>query len=106
MNSATKKPRTRYLTPSEEKLLALVAAHDATGGIAASRRELSERLGCCLSTIDNALRSLRKKGLIRSKAIRSENGGQMANLYRLTAASRKKLPRLLGSQGAPADKLS
>lgn len=90
-----KKSQASRLTPSEEKLLALVAAHDQAGGIMASRRQLSKAIGCCLSTTDGALRSLRQKGLIRSKAICGKDGGQMANLYRLTAASRKKLPRLI-----------
>lgn len=89
------------LSPSQKQILRHIAASDDNKGISISKRELAEQLGYSFATIENGLRALRVKGLVRAKAEHNDDGGQVANLYRLTAICRRNLTTLLG--GAPAN---
>lgn len=89
------------LSPSQKQILRHIAASEDNKGISISKRELAEQLGYSFATIENGLRVLRVKGLVRAKAEHNDDGGQVANLYRLTAICRRNLTTLLG--GAPAN---
>lgn len=101
MRNCTGRKPNLSLSPSQKQILRHIAASDSDGGIAISKRKLAEELGYSVATIENGLRVLRVKGLVRAKAEHNENGGQAANLYRLTAPCRRKLPSLLAI--APTD---
>lgn len=95
MRKCTGRKSDLSLSPSQKQILRHIAASDSDGGIAISKRKLAEELGYSIATIENGLRVLRVKGLVRAKAEHHENGGQAANLYRLTALCRRKLTGLL-----------
>lgn len=101
MRNCTGRKSDLSLSPSQKQILRHIAISDGDGGIAISKRKLAEELGYSIATIENGLRVLRVKGLVRAKAEHNENGGQAANLYRLTALCRRKLPNLLAI--APTD---
>ena len=101
MRNCTGRNTRLSLSPSQKQILRYIAASDNDGGIAISKRKLAEQLGYSIATIENSLRILRVKGLVHARAEHNDDGGQVANLYRLTAICRRKLTTLLGS--APAD---
>lgn len=86
------------LSPSQKQILRHIAASEDNKGISISKRELAEQLGYSFATIENGLRVLRVKGLVRAKAEHNDDGGQVANLYRLTAICRRNLTTLLGGR--------
>lgn len=73
------------LTPTQERLLGYIAVKSSTdGSFSCSKSELSNRLHCSAKTIDRALQRLRQEGIIIVEENYLENGGQMANTYRLS----------------------
>lgn len=75
------------LTPTQERLLGYIAVKSSTdGSFSCSKSELSSRLHCSPKTIDRALHRLRQEGIIVVEENYLENGGQMANTYRLSDA--------------------
>lgn len=101
MRNCTGRNTRLSLSPSQKQILRRIAASEDNKGISISKRELAEQLGYSFATIENGLRVLRVKGLVRAKAEHNDDGGQVANLYRLTAVCRRNLTTLLG--GAPAN---
>lgn len=101
MRNCTGRKPNLSLSPSQKQILRHIAASDSDGGIAISKRKLAEQLGYSIATIENGLRVLRVKGLVRAKAEHNDDGGQAANLYRLTAPCRRKLTSLL--TGTPTE---
>lgn len=72
------------LTPTQERLLGYIAVKSSShGDFTCSKSELSNRLHCSAKTIDRALQRLRQEGIIVVEEHYLENGGQMANSYRL-----------------------
>ena len=66
-----------------ERVLALVERETArSGGLRATKRELAELLSCDVSSVDGAIRRLRREGRILSAPSFDESGGQLANVYR------------------------
>lgn len=98
MRNCTGRNTRLSLSPSQKQILRRIAASEDNKGISISKRELAEQLGYSFATIENGLRV---KGLVRAKAEHNDDGGQVANLYRLTAVCRRNLTTLLG--GAPAN---
>ena len=101
MRNCTGRNTRLSLSPSQKQILRHIAASDDNKGISISKRELAKQLGYSFATIENGLRVLRVKGLVRAKAEHNDDGGQVANLYRLTAICKRNLTTLLG--GAPAN---
>ena len=77
--------RTRArLTPTQERLLGYIAEQTRESGAACStKRELAGMLSCNVKTIDRAVSRLRREGYIVTEAAFEENGGQLANYYRV-----------------------
>ena len=100
MRNCTGRNTRLSLSPSQKQILRHITASDDNKGISISKRERAEQLGYSFATIENGLRVLRVKGPVRAKA-EHDDGGQVANLYRLTAICRRNLTTLLG--GAPAN---
>lgn len=73
-----------HLTPSQQRALGYIAAQTAVaGGVRCTKREMAEMLGCDVKTVDRAIAHLRREGLIEVEPRYHENGGQLANTYRI-----------------------
>lgn len=67
-----------------ERVLALVERETVrSGGLSATKRDLAELLSCDVSSVDGAIKKLRREGRIESIPRFDENGGQLANVYRI-----------------------
>ncbi len=83
-----------------ERVLELIARDTAKdGSITFRKRELAERLGCCMRTLDHALMRLRRNGYVVSEPSFDENGGQLGNVYRATELGRERAAALGGRDG-------
>ena len=70
------------LTPTQERLLGYIAAQTTISGAAqATKKELSQLMGCSVKTIDRAITRMSREGLIKVEPCHSENGGQLSNAY-------------------------
>ena len=70
------------LTPTQERLLGYLAAQTTISGAArATKKELSQLMGCSVKTIDRAITRMSREGLIKVEPCHSENGGQLSNAY-------------------------
>ena len=101
MRNCTGRNTRLSLSPFQKQILRHIAVSDDNKGISISKLELAEQLGYSFATNENGLRVLRVKGLVRAKAAHKDDGGQVANLYRLTAICRRNLTTLL--RGASAN---
>lgn len=55
------------LTPTQERLLGYIAAQTTISGAAqATKKELSQLMGCSVKTIDRAITRMSREGLIKS----------------------------------------
>lgn len=70
----------RRLTPTERRILAYLAERE---GKPCTKAEIAEALGRNRKTISRLISQLRAEGLLVSQATWSEDGGQLANVYRL-----------------------
>lgn len=78
-DDATAMARAR-LTPTERKILEYVIEHE---GKPCSKAQIAEALGRNQKTIDRLVANLRHEGLLVVEHAWGENGGQLANTYRL-----------------------
>lgn len=74
---------TRRLTKTEIAILAYVGEHEGEG---CSKSAIAESLGRNVKTIDRLVSALRTDGLLVVEPRWAENGGQLANCYRLARA--------------------
>lgn len=73
-----------HLTKTQRDLLRFIAGETALhGGVCCSKRELAERLGRNVKTIDRCLSDLRRRGIVSVEMRFSESGGQIENEYRV-----------------------
>ena len=70
----------RRLTPTERAILAYLAERE---GQPCTKAKIAEELGRSKKTISRLVSQLRADGLIVSQPTWAENGGQLANTYRL-----------------------
>lgn len=70
----------RRLTPTERRIIAYVAGHE---GQRCSKAQIAQELGRNVKTVDRLVSRLRAEGLLVSEPCWGENGGQLANTYRL-----------------------
>ena len=56
-----------------------------SGGLSCTKRELAERLGRSVKTIDRLVADLRARGYIEVDMRFDERGGQVASIYRATS---------------------
>lgn len=82
------------LTPSEWRLLALIASTEATTGAPSAKHDLATVLGVNVKTVDRAMSSLRREGLVVTEPRFGENGGQLSNVYRTTELALQTWPDL------------
>ena len=68
------------LTPTERAILAYVSERE---GEPCTKAQIAEALGRNRKTIDLLIARLRTDGLIVSEPTWADNGGQLANVYRL-----------------------
>ena len=79
------------LTPSQERVLAYIAVQTATVGQARITKEaLAKAQHCSVKTVDRAIARLKSEGLIEVVEQHLENGGQIANAYRLISIADSK----------------
>lgn len=72
------------LTPAQERLLGFIASRCVVdGSVALTKRELADRMGCCVRTVDRAVTRLRAEGYVKVREIYGDNGAQVANEYHL-----------------------
>lgn len=72
------------LTPAQERLLGFVTAQCVkTGCVRLAKSELALRMGCCVRTVDRAVRRLRDEGYLEVEPLFDEDGGQVVNEYRV-----------------------
>lgn len=72
------------LTPSQERVLTYIAVQTATVGQARiSKEALAKLQHCSVKTVDRAIARLKSEGLIEVVERHLDNGGQIANAYRL-----------------------
>ena len=70
------------LTKSQVRLLDLIkGAGDE--GLQSSKKELASSLSCSTKTVGTAISRLRKEGFIEVTPKFLENGGQIANIYKI-----------------------
>ena len=70
------------LTPSQERLLGFIASRCvADGSVALTKRELADRMGCCVRTVDRAVTRLRAEGYVEVHELYGADGAQVANEY-------------------------
>lgn len=64
------------LTPTQERLLGYIAAQTTISGAAqATKKELSQLMGCSVKTIDRAITRMSGKGLSKSSHATPKTGG-------------------------------
>lgn len=73
------------LTPLQRQVLGFIAeAATLQGGVCvATKREIATAVGCCLETVDAAVKVLRKNGMVTIEPRHNPDGGQAANAYRI-----------------------
>ena len=77
--------RSRRLNKTQQALLRYIAGETAVnGGASCSKRELADRFGRNVKTIDRNLSQLRKDGLVKAEMRFDERGAQLPSVYRLT----------------------
>lgn len=77
------------LTPTQANLLGFVAAQTTISGVAqATKKELSQLMGCSVKTIGRAITRMSPEGLIKVEPYHSENRGQLPNVYSVVKAYR------------------
>ena len=70
------------LTHKHELLICYIDAQTTISGAAqATKKELSQLMGCSVKTIDRAITRMSREGLIKVEPCHSENGGQLSNAY-------------------------
>lgn len=72
---------TGRLTPTERRLIEYLHKHH--GQISCSKARLAAELGRNVKTVDRNVAALRHRGLLEVEPVWAENGGQLANTYRL-----------------------
>lgn len=70
----------RRLTPTERRILAYLAERE---GQPCTKAQIADALGRNRKTIDRLVSQLRADGLLVSQPMWGEDGGQLANTYRL-----------------------
>ena len=66
-----------------ERVLSLIRREsERVGALRISKHELAKLLGCSVCSVDNAIRRLRREGLIDSVPLYDANRGQIENAYR------------------------
>lgn len=70
----------RRLTPTERRIIAYISERE---GFPCTKGEIAAALGRNRKTIDRLVSHLRADGLLVSEPAWAENGGQLANSYRL-----------------------
>lgn len=70
----------RRLTPTERRIIAYVAEHE---GQCCAKAQIAQALGRNRKTVDSLVSRLRSEGLLVSEPRWGDNGGQLANTYRL-----------------------
>lgn len=86
-------PKKHEFTKTQELLLREIAAETAvSGGLSCTKRELAERLGRNVKTIDRLLSDLRRRGVVEVEARFDERGAQQASVYRVVVG-RPSAPR-------------
>ena len=82
-------PKKREFTKTQEQLLRAIGAETAvSGGLLCTKRELAERLGRNVQTIDRLIADLRCRGYIEVEMRFDERGGQLASVYRASPCRR------------------
>lgn len=72
------------LTPAQERLLGFIASRCVAGGsVVLTKKELADRMGCCVRTVDRAMTRLRAEGYVEARELYGDSGAQVANEYRL-----------------------
>ena len=72
------------LNKTQQALLRFIAGETAVnGGVVRSKRELAERFGRNVKTIDRNLASLRQQGFVEAEMRFDERGAQKASVYRI-----------------------
>lgn len=76
--------RRATLTPTQRLILAYLKENaDEQGWTTASKVELAEGVECSLKTVDRAVQRLRQEGIIEVMTRVDEEGGSLANSYRV-----------------------
>lgn len=70
----------RRLTPTERRILVYIAERE---GQPCTKAQIAQALGRNRKTIDRLVSQLRADGLLVSQPMWGEDGGQLANTYRL-----------------------
>ena len=77
--------RRHEFTGTQEMLLRFFAGETVlNGGATCTKRELAERMGRNVKTIDRCVADLRRRGLVDVEMCFDERGGQVASIYRVT----------------------
>lgn len=71
------------LSGTERGVLLLIAQLD---GAPCAKARMAESVGCCVHSVDRAVKRLRQEGVIESVPTYGEDGGRRANIYRVTSA--------------------
>ncbi|MBM6676276.1 winged helix-turn-helix domain-containing protein [Olsenella uli] len=69
------------LTPSELQIIKFLERHE---GHPCSKAQIAAAIGRNEKTVNRLLSRMRRDQLVISQAVHSENGAQLANVYRLT----------------------
>lgn len=69
------------LTPSEMQIIKFIERHE---GYPCSKAQIAAAIGRNEKTVDRLLSRMRRDSLVVSQAVHSDNGAQLANVYRLT----------------------
>lgn len=81
---ATKGKRRTGLTPVQRLIVAYLRDNaDVHGWTTLSKAQLADNVECSLKTVDRAMKRLKNEGYIEVKFHYAEDGGSMANSYRL-----------------------
>lgn len=73
-----------HLTPTQKRIILFIVEHASqTGEVACSKGELATAIRCSTKTVDQAIRGLRKDGVIETVSRYLEHGGQTSNAYRI-----------------------
>lgn len=82
-------PKKRAFTKTQELLLREIAAETViSGGLSCTKRELAERLGRNVKTIDRCIADLRHRGYVEEEMRFDERGAQLASVYRAVSVPR------------------
>lgn len=85
-----------HLAPSERTVLVFIDERGSErDGVALTKRALAESTGRNIKTVDRAVSSLRRRGMVEAVPQYDEAGGQLSNAYRVTLLARRTYPELL-----------